>query len=123
VRGAADGGGGMSRNKAKGTRAEAAVVDYLRSLDWPYAERRALNGAKDRGDIAGVLDVVIEVKDHAAMSLAAWVDEAVTEGDNDGASIAVVWHKRRGKGSPADWYVTMTGATFTELLAGWEASE
>jgi hypothetical protein len=120
VRGAADGGGGVSRNKAKGTRAESAVVDYLRRLHWPHAERRALQGAKDRGDIAGVYDVVIEVKDHAALALAEWVDEATVEGVNADCTVAVVWHKRRGKGSPGDWYVTMTGATFAELLRGWE---
>lgn len=113
----------MSRNKDKGTRAETAVVDYLRRSWWRHAERRSLNGNKDRGDIAGIPNVVIEVKDHAAMSLAAWVDEAETERANDYAAIAVVWHKRRGKGSPGDWYVTMTGATFAELLRGWEAAE
>ena len=110
----------MSRNKAKGTRAETAVVDYLRRCGWRYAERRSLNGSKDRGDIAGIPGVVIEVKDHAAMSLAAWVDEAETERVNDAAYVGVVWHKRRGKAGAEDWYVTMSGAVFAELLAGWE---
>lgn len=110
----------MSRNKAKGTRAESAVVDYLRGLWWPHAERRALSGAADRGDIAGIPGVAIEIKDRAAMALAEWIDETTTETANAGADVGVVWHKRRGKGSPADWYVTMTGATFAELLRGWE---
>ncbi len=112
----------MSRNKAKGTAAESAVVAYLRGLHWPHAERRASNGAHDRGDVTlgNGAGVVIEVKNRRDLALAEWVDEAAVEGTNAHADVAVVWHKRRGKGSPADWYVTMTGATFAELLRGWE---
>lgn len=53
----------MSKSKAKGTAAESAVVKYLREQGWPSAERRALNGASDRGDIAGVVGTVICVLD------------------------------------------------------------
>jgi hypothetical protein len=112
----------VSRNKAKGTRAESAVVDYLRRLHWPHAERRAMAGANDKGDVTGIGPVVIEVKDRAALALAEWVDEATTEAENANALIGVVWHKRRGKGSPGDWYVTMTGSTFAELLEGWQGA-
>ena len=106
----------MSRSKAKGTAAETAVVRYLRSVGFVQAERRALNGIADRGDIAGIPGVVIEVKNHARQELPAWVAEAETERDNDNADLGVVWHKRRGKGSPADWFVTMSGAQFAALL-------
>jgi hypothetical protein len=105
----------VSRNKAKGTAAESAVVNYLRQ--WaPLTERRALNGALDRGDVAGIPGVCLEVKSHAHIDLAAFVDEAVKEGRNDRADVAAAWIKRRGKGSPADWYVAMTGAQFVDLL-------
>lgn len=110
----------MSAAKRKGTAAESAVVAYLRSLHWPHAERRTLSGAADKGDIAGVVGVCIEVKDHRDIRLAEFVDEATVEADNANADIGVAWVKRRGKGSPADWYVVMTGATFAELLRGWE---
>lgn len=112
----------MSANKARGTRAESAVVAYLRSLWWPHAERRVLNGSQDKGDVnlGNGLAVVVEVKDHARMALAEWVDETAQETENANADIGVVWHKRRGYGSPGEWYVTMTGATFAELLRGWE---
>jgi hypothetical protein len=82
----------------------------------PHAERRALGGSLDRGDIAGLPGVVCEAKSAARLELAAWLAEAEAERVNDGADIAVVWHKRRGKGSPADGYVTMTGATLVALL-------
>jgi hypothetical protein len=112
----------VSANKRKGTAAESAVVAYLRSLWWPHAERRALNGACDKGDInlSNGCPVVIEVKNHRATDLAEWVDEADQEAAVAHAEFGVVWHKRRGKGSPGDWYVTMTGSTFAELLRGWE---
>lgn len=106
----------MSASKRKGTAAESAVVQYLQTMGFVQAERRSLNGAKDRGDIAGLPGVVIEVKNCARQELAGWVAEAEVERDNDGASLGAVWHKRRGKGQPADWFVTMSGDQFVHLL-------
>lgn len=106
-----------NRSKKLGTGAETAVVNYLRDNGWPHVERRAQAGTHDRGDIAGVVGVVIEVKNCARMELAQWVDEAELEAGNDDAMYGVVWHKRRGRGSPSGWFVTMSGATFTALLA------
>lgn len=106
----------MSAARAKGTRWETSIVDYLRSNGAPHAERRALNGAKDKGDIAGIIGVVIEAKSHTGIRLSEWVEEAETERQNAGADIGVVWHKRRGKASAGDGFVTMTGAMFLRLL-------
>jgi DNA topoisomerase IB len=106
-----------NRNKAKGSAWERAIVDHLKAAGWPYAERRLAGSTKDRGDIAGVVGVVIEAKNTATRKLAEWVDEADLERTNDGAWLGVVWHKRTGKTAAADGYVTMTGAQFTALLA------
>lgn len=106
-----------SKNKAKGSAWERAIVEHLRAAGWPFAERRLAGSRKDRGDIAGVVGVVIEAKNTATRRLPEWIDETETERQNDGAWLGVVWHKRTGKGSAADGYVTMTGAQFTELLA------
>lgn len=106
-----------NRNKTKGSAWERAIVDHLRTAGWPFAERRLAGAAKDRGDIAGVVGVVIEAKNTATRKLAEWIEETETERVNDNAWLGVVWHKRTGKGSAADGYVTMTGAQFTELLA------
>ncbi|MFE2297967.1 hypothetical protein ACFXAW_07200 [Streptomyces sp. NPDC059445] len=106
----------MSASKQKGTAAETAIVNFLRNSGFLQAERRTLGGAHDRGDIAGIPGVVIEAKNCARQELAAWVKEAELERDNDRASLGVVWHKRRGKGNPADWFVTMSGLQFTTLL-------
>lgn len=106
-----------SVHKAKGSAWERAIVDHLRATGWPHAERRLAGAAKDRGDIAGVVGVVIEAKNTARAELAAWLEEAELERANDGAWLGVVWHKRRGRAAAADGYVTMTGRQFTELLA------
>lgn len=107
----------MSANKDKGSAWERSIVDYLRTLAWPHAERRLAGSAKDRGDIAGIPGVVIEAKNTSRTELAAWVAEAEVERVHDGAWLGVVWHKRRGKASAAEGYVTMTGSQFARLLA------
>lgn len=110
----------MSRSKARGTAWESAIVAYLRANGFPHAERRALNGAADRGDIAGVVGTVIEAKSHASYGgkLAGWLQEAETERRNDHhADVGVVWHKRAGKASAGDGFVTMSGEQFVWLLA------
>jgi hypothetical protein len=105
----------MSKQKAKGTAAETAVADYLR--EWfPHVKREPLKGSADTGDIDLFTWAVIEVKNHQRMQLAEWIDEATTEGRNRNSWLNVVWHKRVRKGSPADWYVSMRGETFKQLL-------
>lgn len=97
------------------------MVRFLQANGFPKAERRALAGSQDRGDIAGIPGVVIEVKNAARTELAAWLDEANREGDFDSLNwdgdLPVVWHKRRGKGSPGEWYVTMDGFAFVAVLS------
>jgi hypothetical protein len=118
----------VSASKDKGTAAETAVVRFLRANGYPHCERRALAGAQDRGDVAGIPGLVVEVKAVARMELAGWLDEASSESVTarnrvDGsialADVPVVWHKRRGKRSPGDWYVTMDGWAFLALLKEW----
>lgn len=80
----------MGANKDKGTAAEREVVKYLRSKYWPYAERRALTGRLDRGDVTGVLGVVIQVKDVQQKKLGTWFEEVQVQAANDGGSVAVL---------------------------------
>lgn len=107
----------MSCSRAKGTAWESAIVDYLRDNGAPHAERRAQSGATDRGDIAGIPAVVIEAKSAARVELAGWLDEAELERKHDHANLGVVWFKRRGKTSPGDGFVLMSGAALVQLLA------
>lgn len=106
----------MSASRRKGTSWESRIVDYLREQGWPHVERRALGGAKDRGDIAGIPGLVIEAKSAARVDLAGWMSEAEQERINDGAEMAVVWAKRKGRSSASAGYVVMDGCTFVALL-------
>lgn len=108
----------VNRSKAKGTSWEVAVRDYLRSNGWPNTERLPTEGSKDRGDLVGIPGVVHELKSCRRLELGSWIAEAETERVNAGAKVGVVWHKRIGKTSPADGYVTMTGAQYVALLKG-----
>jgi hypothetical protein len=107
----------VSANKARGTRWESAVVTFLREHGFTYAERRALNGARDLGDVTGIPGgPVIECKSQNRQSLAEWLDEADTEAANARAPFGVVWFKRRGKTSAGSGYVLMDGNSFVMLL-------
>jgi hypothetical protein len=88
--------GVSTKSKATGTAAETAVVRYLQSW-WPAAERRALSGSKDKGDIAGIPGTVIEVKAAARLELAAWRRETWAEMEHAGASTCVLVVKRSYK--------------------------
>lgn len=107
--------GAVSKSRAKGTAAESAVVAYLQANGFSYAERRALAGINDKGDISGVPGWVIEVKNCSQASVGAWLIEASIEATNASVDCYCVWHKRAGKGSPGDWYVTVPAEVFVTL--------
>jgi hypothetical protein len=107
----------MSAGKAKGTRWETAVVTFLRSAGFAWADRVPLSGARDRGDVTvGPGSPVIECKSQSRFSLAEWLDEATAEAGNAAAPFGVVWFKRRGRAGAGDGYVLLDGATFAGLL-------
>lgn len=107
----------MNRSKALGTSAETAITKALVEEGWLHAERRALAGSLDRGDInLGGFPVVIESKNCGTTTIPAWLREVETEKSNAKAEIGVVWHKIRGRGNPRDWAVTMSGAQFIAIL-------
>lgn len=117
----------MSRNrrsaKSAGQQFEQLVADYLATHVDDRIERRRPNGAKDRGDIAALRHmgqrVVVEVKNEATgLHLGTWAAEAEVERGNDDAGVAVIAHKRHGKGQPGDQWVTMTLRDFVSLIAG-----
>lgn len=83
-------------SKAKGTRAEREVVTYLQHW-WPAAERRALSGAKDKGDVAGIPGLVVEVKAAATQRLAEWQRETYVEMRNAEAVRCLLIVKRPHK--------------------------
>ena len=106
----------VSKAKQKGTAAETAVVKFLRDNGFPHAERRALHGTVDKGDITGCGPVVFEVKNHAKMDLAGWIKELESETVNAKADTGVVVAKKRGTTNPAEWYAVLPFEWFVKLL-------
>lgn len=87
----------MGSNKDKGTRAETAVVRLARDMGWPYAERRALTGGVDRGDITGIHGVVIQVKDVVKQEIASWQKDTIQQMVNDSSVTCVLVVKKKYK--------------------------
>lgn len=117
----------MTRNrrsaKQAGASFERLIADYLAAaLDDDRIDRRVTNGAKDRGDIAGVRvhgqRLVVECKDVFTQALPAWTAEAHTEAGNDDALVGVVIHKRRGTRDPGRQWVAMTVDDLAALIDG-----
>lgn len=83
----------MNPSKQKGTKAEGQAVLFLRRW-WPTAERRALSGSQDKGDVSGTSPFVIEVKHHKAWRVFAWLDELKVEQKNAGEPHGIILARR-----------------------------
>ena len=106
----------MNKSKIKGTKGETAVVKYLQECGWKTAERRALKGTLDCGDIAGVADVCLEVKNTKTKDLAGWTKELIAEIKNAKAKTGAIIHNRVGKTDVGEWYATMPVHIYAKLL-------
>jgi hypothetical protein len=92
------------------------VVEYLREHGFPYAERRALSGALDKGDLVGIPGVMIECKAEKSITLADYMDEVKVQTANAGAQLGVAVVKRRNR-PVGDAYVVLPLSAFADLLA------
>lgn len=111
----------VNKPKAIGTAGETAVVRYLQANGFPFAERRALHGTVDLGDVTGIPDMVVEVKaGHSAWNASdnqidKWLGETETERGNAKASVGLLVVARRQK-PPAAWWCVMSMRTQQHLL-------
>jgi Holliday junction resolvase len=105
-----------SASKAKGSAWERAVVSYLIDNGWPYAERRLAGDTHDRGDIAGVVSVVLECKSEKRIDLAGYMKELAIEMANDKATMGAAVVKKRGTTSAGDAYAVLPFELFCQLL-------
>lgn len=102
-----------NRSKNIGTAGETAVVNYLHRNGFPEAERRALAGQADKGDILVCNGVIAEVKAGTAAEKASdhqlrlWCEETEKERLNANAAHAFLVVKRQGHGATkiGGWYV------------------
>lgn len=114
----------MNRSKALGTAGETAVVNYMRAHGFATAERRALAGVFDLGDVTGVPGLVVEVKSGQAAAnasdgrIAAWMTETERERDNADADFGLLVLKRAGIGvlRAGEWWAFLPAWQFVALL-------
>lgn len=109
-----------NRPKDKGTSAESMLAAHLRENGWPWAERRALNGAVDKGDITGCPGLVWEVKYTSGhIKMAEWIRETVQEQVNAKADHGILVVKYRGVGerNMDRWLAAMRAPEFRKLVA------
>lgn len=102
-------------SKRKGTDAENKGRDFFKTV-WPEVERRAQEGALDKGDLINVPRTCVEIKSAKGFHLGPWLKEAEAERARLGARWGLVFHKRVGTTDPAKWFATMEGATMLDLL-------
>jgi Holliday junction resolvase len=111
-------------SKQKGTAAESAVVEYLRSHGYYWAERRALNGVYDQGDIAGINGWIIEVKSQRTYNIPAWLRELAVEVENAEKhssyphplqGVLIVKPNGVGTSRVGDWWAIMPVADWLDL--------
>jgi len=108
----------VSYAKAKGTRFETAVVNYLR--EWfPTCERRALRGNQDGGDIAN-LPLTVECKATREIDLAGAVKEAAAAAFRNGDAYYAAVIKRRSH-SIADAYAVLPLKILAAILCDLES--
>lgn len=116
----------VNRPKQIGTDAERAVAKYLVANGFPHAERRALKGRYDCGDVTGIPGVVVEVKGGATAKLAApglvvqWLEQTRTEVTNAKADVGVLVLQRRGYGldRAGYWWAIVPAAELTTKIDG-----
>lgn len=114
-----------NKPKAIGTAGETAVAKVLVRSGWPNAERRALTGNHDCGDITGTPGLVFEVKSGKAAENAshaqilAWMEQELdVEVRNANAVHGVLVVKRRGVGhdNAGRWHAYLWADVLARLL-------
>jgi len=109
----------MNSSGKKGYAGEAPVLAWFKARGFFRAYRMRTQGVADKGDIGGIDTVVIEVKNHGTYSFGEWMKETTREKRNADARIGALVVKPKGVGETqvGSWWVTMTLADFTTLLA------
>lgn len=112
----------MSRQKQLGTAHETHVVEWLKAHGWPFATRKTLAGASDKGDIqlSERVPFVIEAKTSKASTdraaLGQWMKELEEEVANSNSLFGAVVHKKRGTTDVGEYYVIMPVKFLNVLL-------
>lgn len=102
-------------NKARGTRWEVKVCDYLREQGFTETFRLAPGGELDPGDVGGIPDWALECRDHAKHDLSKNVRDANQRAINKGSKFGAAVMKKR-QHPVEDAYVVLDLQTFARVL-------
>jgi hypothetical protein len=108
----------MSSPRKIGTAWESAVVSHLQYHGFVTAERRALHGSKDIGDLTGLPGFLIGCKNERTIRLSTYMDELQVQKGNlvrGGGVVPLEVVKRRGQG-PGRAYVVIELNEFLPVL-------
>jgi hypothetical protein len=114
----------VNKPKAIGTRAETAVARYLQANGFPHAERRALRGRQDAGDITGTPGVCWEVKGgelarNASDTLVAeWLKDTEREriAADEQTGVLVLQRRQVGPANAGRWWAVLTVDAIRHLV-------
>lgn len=114
----------VNKPKRMGTFAESAVAAFLIENGWPYAERRALQGLLDKGDIAGTPGLCWEVKScsRANVPYSTYLRECEIERVNASAQFGITVVKTAGMGVTriGQWLAVMYFDDLIRLDSAWD---
>lgn len=81
-------------------------------------ERRALSGKNDKGDIAGIPNLVFEVKNQKTYAISSWLKETQIEKENAGADLGILIMKPFGVGvsQVSQWWTVLPLEDLIQLL-------
>lgn len=115
----------VNRSKNIGTAGETAVVRWIRNNGWPHAERRALAGSTDLGDVVGMPGICVEIKAGKAAEVSAdgallcWQQQTLAETAHSGADLGLLVTKRKGVAANVGrWWAWMRVSDITWLRLG-----
>lgn len=120
----------MNRPGDHGREAENLTVKYLSENGWPYAERRRLTGARDKGDLTGSPGLMWEVKylgKGKSPRLSAWMKQVDVQSVHANADFGILVVKPFGFGekTAGKFWAAMRQGAYRELFnracgAGWD---
>lgn len=98
----------------KGTRWRKSVQDWFTALGYHCQAKAWMAAGDDLTVSRGMLALSVECKDHRALAIGTWVDQA--ERQCPEGQIPVVVAHRLGHARAEDAFVIMSAHTFGELL-------
>jgi hypothetical protein len=98
----------------KGTRWRKLVQDWLSGLGYECKAKAWMAPGDDITATRGMLTFSVECKDHRALSLGTWVDQAELQCPDD--QIPIVVAHRLGHSRAEDAFVIMSARSFGDLL-------